>query len=168
MERKRKNGGFALAELLVGMVILVTLLAAISTFLVPGVTSTKYAISQENSLSKARTTLNKIVDVVRYNPRTVTSPTSAGTAVNELSFQDEDSNVYEIEVTTGDSGKKSVTIMKNSVITETMAEGIAKSITFTLDTVNPNQVKIELTLNDNAYATSPDVKLTTMVKMENM
>lgn len=168
MERSEKNGGFALAELLVGMVILLILLAAISTFLVPGVSSTKYAMSQENSLSKARTTLNKIVDVVRYNPRMVTSPTSAGTIVNQLSFQDGDSNVYDIAVTTGDSGKKSVTITKNSVITETMAEGIAKSITFTLDTANPNQVKIELTLNDNSYSTSPDVKLSTVVKMENL
>lgn len=88
MKRSEKNGGFALAELLVGMVILLILLAAISTFLVPGVSSTKYAMSQENSLSKARTTLNKIVDVVRYNPRMVTSPTSAGTIVNQLSFQD--------------------------------------------------------------------------------
>lgn len=79
-----------------------------------------------------------------------------------------DSNVYDIAVTTGDSGKKSVTITKNSVITETMAEGIAKSITFTLDTANPNQVKIELTLNDNSYSTSPDVKLSTVVKMENL
>jgi len=106
MKRSRKSGGFALAELLIGMVILVILLSAISTFLVPGVSSTKYAMSQENSLSKGRLALNRVVDVIRYNPRTVTSPTSAGTTVNQLVFRDEDANVYDIAVTTGDSGKK--------------------------------------------------------------
>lgn len=167
MKRSRKSGGFALAELLIGMVILVILLSAISTFLVPGVSSTKYAMSQENSLSKARFALNRVVDVIRYNPRTVTSPTSAGTTVNQLVFRDEDSNVYEIAVTTGDSGKKSVTIKKNSTIIETFAEGIAENITFALDSDNPNQVKIELTLNDKSYAASPEVKVSTVVKMEN-
>lgn len=168
MERNGKNSGFALAELLVGMVILVILLTAISTFLVPGVSSTKYAISQENSLSKARSTLNRIVDVVKYNPRTVTLPSAAGMVENQLSFQDGDSNVYDIAITVNDFGKKSVTIKKNSETIATLAEGIAKNITFSLDTNNTNQVKIELTLNDNSYAKSPDVKLTTMVKMENM
>jgi type II secretory pathway pseudopilin PulG len=168
MKRSRKSGGFALAELLIGMVILVILLSAISTFLVPGVSSTKYAMSQENSLSKARFALNRIVDVIRYNPRTVTSPTSAGTTVNQLVFRDEDSNVYDIAVTTGDSGKKSVTIKKNSTIIETFAEGIAENITFALDSDNPNQVKIELTLNDKSYSASPEVKVTTLVKMENI
>lgn len=168
MERSRKNGGFALAELLIGMVILVILLAAISTFLVPGITSTKYAMSQENSLSKGRMAINRVVDVIRYNPRTVTFPTSAGTIENQLTFKDEDSNVYLIEVAANDSGKKSLIIKKNSVITETFAEDIAENVTFSLDSDNSNQVKIELTLNDKSYSASPDVKLTTLVKMENM
>ena len=168
MKRSRKNGGFALAELLIGMVILVILLSAISTFLVPGVSSTKYAMSQENSLSKGRFALNRVVDVIRYNPRTVTFPTALGTTENQLVFRDEDSNVYDIAVTTGDSGKKSVTIKKNSIITETFAEGIAENITFVLDSNNPNQVKIEMTLNDKSYSASPEVKVTTLVKMENM
>lgn len=168
MDRSKKSGGFALAELLIGMVILVILLAAISTFLVPGITSAKLAMSQENSLSKGRMTFNKIAEVVKYNPYSVTLPTSAGTVGDKLAFEDGDSNVYEIEITTNDSGKKSLTIKKNNAITDTLAEGIAKNITFVLDSDNPNQVKIELTLNDNSYSASPDVKITTMVKMENL
>ena len=168
MKRSRKSGGFALAELLIGMVILVILLSAISTFLVPGVSSTKYAMSQENSLSKGRMSINRVVDVIRYNPRSVTAPTSAGTIVNQLSFRDEDANVYDIAVTTDDSGKKSLTIKKNNAIIDTLAEGIAENVTFSLDSGNPNQVKIELTLNDKSYSASPDVKLSTLVKMENM
>ena len=54
------------------------------------------------------------------------------------------------------------------MITETFAEGIAENITFVLDSNNPNQVKIEMTLNDKSYSASPEVKVTTLVKMENI
>lgn len=168
MKRSRKSDGFALAELLIGMVILVILLSAISTFLVPGVSSTKYAMSQENSLSKGRFALNRVVDVIRYSPRTVTFPTTAGIIEHHLTFQDEDMNVYAIEVTTNDSGKKGLIIKKNNIVTETFAEGIAEDVTFSLDSVNPSQVKVELILNDKSYSASPEVKVTTLVKMENI
>lgn len=168
MKRNGKNGGFALPELLIGVILFAILLAAISGFLIPGVSSTKFAMSQEHSLSKARTAVNKIVDVIRYKPNTVTSPLATGTIVNQFTFLDAEANTYEIGIVTNDDGKKSITIEKNDVVSETVAEGVVKNINFSLDNDNSDQVTIELILNDNSYTGSPDVVLVTSVKMENL
>ena len=61
-----------------------------------------------------------------------------------------------------------IVLVTPSLLKRISAEGIAENITFVLDSNNPNQVKIELTLNDKSYSASPEVKVTTLVKMENM
>lgn len=159
MKTKRNNKGFSIAELLIGMAILVLVLAIANAFMTTGLSTYKYTMSQEHSIAKGRTAFNKLVDVVRYNPYKVISPAAEGEPTTEIQYEDKDGNTVTISI---DNTSKSLNLPGG----ESLAEGVAKSLKVTKE--SDRQFTIELTLNDAAYASSPDVVFKSRVQCFNM
>ena len=159
MKTKLNNKGFSIAELLVGMAIFVLVLAIVNAFMTTGLSTYKYTMSQEHSIAKGRTAFNKLVDVVRYVPYKVISPATQGASATELQYEDKDGNIITINI---NDTTKSLNLPGG----ESSAEGVAKSLKVTKE--SGNQFTIELTLNDGAYASSPDVVFKSRVQCFNM
>lgn len=161
MKEDKNENGFTLPELLIGVAILLMALAAINGLFSAGTSTFKYTMSQEHSQAKGREAFNKIIDVVRYKPSSVTSPSTEGTSMN---FVDSSTTPVSYSINF-DSTTKSIIINEGGTQTK-YAEGVAKSIKFT--NKGNNQFTIELTLNDNEYSGSPDVVFKSTVQLHNM
>lgn len=159
MKKKRNSKGFSLPELLIGMAIFLIVLALANAFMSTGLSTYKYTMSQEHSIAKGRTAFNKLVDVVRYVPYKVISPASEGVPATEIQYEDKDGNTVTINI---DNTSKSLNLPGG----ESSAEGVAKSLKVTKE--SGNQFTIELTLNDGAYASNPDVVFKSRVQCFNM
>lgn len=166
MKEDKNDNGFTLLELLIGVAILLIALAAINGLFSAGTSTFKYTMSQEHSQAKGREAFNKIIDVVRYKPSSVTSPlfTSPLTEGDSMAFVDSSTTPISYSINF-DSATKSIIINAGGTQTK-YAEGVAKSIKFT--NKGNNQFTIELTLNDNEYSGSPDVVFKSTVQLYNM
>lgn len=159
MKKKRNIRGFSMPELLIGMAIFLIVLALVNAFMSTGLSTYQYTMSQEHSIAKGRTAFNKLVDVVRYAPYKVISPTTEGVPATEMQYEDKDGNTITINI---NDTTKSLNLPGG----ESLAQGVAKSLKVTKE--SDSQFTIELTLNDGAYASSPDVVFKSRVQCFNM
>ena len=170
MSKRKKNGGFTLVELLVGIAILFFIMAGIAEALSSGYLSSLYNMSNTNSKGKARETVIAIEDNIRYSVVSITSP-ALGASGNELDYADSAGNTYKIYVPSTGSNANTVVILKNgTTVVASKAMGLIKpaDLVFTRDASDKSMLTIGITLNDLTYQGSPTVTVTSRIKLMNM
>jgi prepilin-type N-terminal cleavage/methylation domain-containing protein len=160
----KKQNGFSLVELLIGMVILVMLLAAMAGVVSVGFKSSQFNLSMGHILAPGRNALNAISDSLRYDPVTITLPLT-GASGSQFNYTDSTSNTYTI---TRNSSTRSIIMAKNGITTSTLAAGLVDSITFTRDSSDVRTVIVTIVLNDKAYTGSPSRTISETIVMWNV
>ena len=166
--KNKSNSGFTLPEIMIGMMILLLILGAVTSLLSSGVMSSQYNLSKSNSLSVARSTINQIEDIARYGSK-IDLPTTS-TPSNQLQFETSDGTVYNIYVAKDDNAKNSIFIYKDSSNIKKIANGMIadNGIIFSRDVNDPTMLLIDLTINDVAFNDRPATNITSRVKLLNL
>lgn len=167
--KNKSNSGFTLPEIMIGMMILLLILGAVTSLLSSGVMSSQYNLSKSNSLSVARSTINQIEDIARYANK-IDSPTTASVSGNELQLETSDAKVYHIYIAKDGNAQNAIFIDENGSNIKKIANGMIADggIVFSRDTTDPTMILIELTINDAAFSDSPNTIINSRVKLMNL
>ena len=167
--KNKSNSGFTLPEIMIGMMILLLILGAVTSLLSSGVMSSQYNLSKSNSLSVARSTINQIEDIARY-AKNIDLPTKSDVSGNKLQLETADSHVYEIYIDQDADGKNAVFIDKDSNNIKKLANGmiVDNGIVFSRDTNDPTMILIELTIKDESFSDNPNTSITSRIKLMNL
>ncbi len=112
--KNKSNSGFTLPEIMIGMMILLLILGAVTSLLSSGVMSSQYNLSKSNSLSVARSTINQIEDIARY-AKNIDLPTKSDVSGNKLQLETADAHVYEIYIDKEADGENAIFIDKDGI-----------------------------------------------------
>ena len=167
--KNKSNSGFTLPEIMIGMMILLLILGAVTSLLSSGVMSSQYNLSKSNSLSVARSTINQIEDIARYANK-IDSPTTASVSGNELQLETSDAKVYHIYIAKDGNAQNAIFIDENGSNIKKIANGMIADggIVFSRDTNDITMIMIELTINDASFSGSPDTSITSRIRLLNL
>lgn len=175
--------GMSLVELLIGMVMFLIILAAVSVVLRSGFMAQQQNMAQGHNLENGRIILNNIADSVRY-ATAITSPTSGNTS-NQLAYAiaTYDSitksyisppQTYLIKRGTFNENNNCVAIYVNGSTTANSGMGMGlihndNDISFNYAVENNQKLlTINLSLNDHSYSGSPTFNLSTTIQLLNI
>lgn len=166
--KNKADSGYTLPEIMIGMLILILMLGAVTWLLSSGLMSSQYNLSKANSLSVARNAVNQIEEIARYGSK-IDLPTTS-TPGNQLQLETSDGTVYNIYVAKDDNAKNAIFIDKDSSNIKKIANGMIadNGIVFSRDTNDATMILIDLTINDVAFSDSPNTNITSRVKLLNL
>lgn len=163
MMRPINNRGFTLAELLVGMAILLLIMAGLSGVLSTGIMSMQHNLSLGRISAPARHAVNAIEDSLRYNAVAITLPAVGGSG-SQLTFSDSSSVEYTIS---RNSTSRSIVFTKAGIVESTLASGLVESLVFERGT-DKREITIKATFNDKSNANSPSRTIKAVIIVVNL
>jgi len=144
--------GFTLTELVVGMAIMTTIMAAIGGVFSVSLKTYQYGFSQERVYNEGRKTINTITTELRY--ATVTSPIANDTtAYPQITYTDKFGLSKNITSSTN-------TITLNST---NYAQGMVQSVSFQRDPTALNKININMNLSYTYQGMTKNITFTTSV-----
>lgn len=155
MMKTKKEQGYSLIELIIGMMIMVIILGAIYTTLTSALRSHQYNFESAANIQDERTILLKITEEVKN-------------AV-QISIPDDTILIYKksgelatsrIEMGTG-SDSHTILFTDSSGNTAKFASGRAGSLKF--EAISPREIRISLTVNNNQSSKNPINNISTVV-----
>lgn len=161
--------GIFLAELIVGMIVMVIIMGAI--FGIMSATSKAYLYNdaQSRNIAAARDILDTVTSEVRYAYKIDVPVFPSGSGSNITYYVGTDVNPRHISTITGNSATtSSLVIDYNGTIKRTVAINNLKSIIFQRDASNTQLLTVSVQLNNNSYSNSPSLSPSTVVIMPNM
>jgi hypothetical protein len=161
------QNGIFLAELIVGMIVMVIIMGAIFGIMSATSKAYLYNSAQSSNIAGDRDILDTIDSEVRYADA-ITNPVFPSGKASRIDYTVgvQTRSIYTI--TGNPATTSSLVIAYNGVVQRTIAINNVQSITFQRDISNTQLLTVSIQLNNNASSNSPSLSSSFIVIMPNM
>lgn len=158
----KKEQGFSLIELLIGVALIGIIMAAVFGVLSASLRSQQYNFDEAGNTQDERIIIMSISNELRNAVQIISPATGSAPAISYM--KSGDLNARTISLGTGTDANTVVFTDPGGAIVQRLGTGRTQLLTFTRDaTANPRKITIDLTVRNSSNANSPSNRITTFV-----